>query len=203
MTDVLQERIDALADRTDDSDWLDVKRRARGRRRHYVAPAAVIAAAAAAAAALAAGNGWLFRSHDRSVTAVTHVSLHGTAWHVTLTTRPIGGLSRLCVRLTSTAGATVSGGCGKAPSRLLGPPFGARHFDVDGGQIWVGATVGFARRIAITSADGRVSSTRAIRAPRGTKTPFRYWALATESPARSITAYDARGRAITKRLQPE
>lgn len=200
MTDVLQERFKAIADRTDDSNWLEVKRRAGSRRRIVAPTVALVATAAVAAAALAAGNGWLFRSHDGSVTAVTRVSLHGTAWRVTLTTRPVGGLSRLCVRLSSPAGATVSGGCGKAPSRLLGPPFGARHFDVGGGQIWVGATVGFTRRIAITSADGRISSTRAIRAPRGTKTPFRYWAVAIGSPARSITAYDARGRAITKRV---
>jgi hypothetical protein len=200
MTDVLQERISAIADRTDDSDWLDVKRRASRRRRRFVGPAAALVAAAVTAAAVAAGNGWLFHSHDRSVTAVTRVSLHGVAWRVTLTTRPVGGLARLCVRLSSAAGATVSGGCGRAPSRLLGPPFGARHFDIEGGQIWVGAAVGFTRRIAITSADGRVSSTRAITAPRGTKTPFRYWAVAIDSPARSITAYDARGRAITKRV---
>lgn len=199
MTDVLLERIAALGDRTDDSDWLDVRRRARGRRRRVVGPVAALGAAALAAAALAAGNGWLFRSHDRSVTAVSDVSLHGRTWHVTLTTRPAGGLSRLCVRLSGPGGTTTPG-CGKAPSRLVGPPFGARHVDVEGGQIWVGATVGFTRRIAITGADGHVYSTSAIRAPRGTKTPFRYWALAIGSTARSITAYDARGRAITKRL---
>lgn len=198
MTDVLSERFAPLADPTDDSDWLDVRRRARGRRR-VVGPAAAVAAAALAAAAFATGNGWLFRSHDRSVTAVSHVSLHGQTWRVTLTSRPLGGLSRLCVRLSG-PGGTRTGGCGKAPSRLLGPPFRARHFDVDGGQIWVGATVGFTRRIAITGADGHVHSTVAIRAPRGTKTPFRYWALAIDSSARSITAYGAHGRAITKRL---
>jgi hypothetical protein len=200
MTDILLERFTAVADRTDDSDWLDVRRRAHGRRRRRaVGPIAALATTAAvAAAALAAGNGWIFRSHDRSVTAASDVSLHGRTWHVTLTMRPFGGLSRLCVRLSSSGSPAVAGGCGKAPSRLLGPPFGARHFDVDGGQIWVGATIGFTRRIA--GADGHVYSTAAIRAPRGTKTPFRYWALAVGSRARSITAYDARGRAITKRL---
>lgn len=200
MTNVLHDRFGALADRDDDSDWGDVRRRARGRRGPVVAPLTTLAAAALAAAALAAGNGWLFRSHDRAVTAVSTVSLHGRTWHVTLTTRPLGGLSRFCVHLSGPAGATVAGGCGKAPSRLLGPPFGARHFDVDGGQIWVGATVGFTRRIAITGTDGHVYSTVTIRAPRGTKTPFRYWALALGSRARSITAYSARGRAISKRL---
>lgn len=199
MTDVLHERFAALADRTDDSDWLDVRQRAHGWRRRLVAPLAALAAAALAAAALAAGNGWLFRSHDRSVTAVSQVSLHGRTWRVTLTTRPVGGLSRLCVRLSGPAG-TTTGGCGKAPSRLLGPPFGARHFDLDGGQIWVGATVGFTRRIGITGADGHVYSTAAVRAPQGTKTPFRYWVLAIGTRARSITAFDAHGRAITKRL---
>ena len=48
MTDILFERFAALADLTDESDWLDVRRRAR--RRHL---SIVVAAAAAAAVAWA------------------------------------------------------------------------------------------------------------------------------------------------------
>jgi hypothetical protein len=199
MTDLLEGRFAALADPTDDSDWRDVQHRAVRRGRARGAVLAVVAVAAVlAAAAVAAGDRWLFASHDHEVTAVTHVSLAGRAWRVSLTTRP--GLPRFCVRLSSPGGPAVAGGCGPGASRLVGPPFGARHFDVPGGQIWVGATVGFARRIAITDADGRVHTTRTVAAPRGTRTPFRYWALALGAPARTITAYDARGRRIGKRL---
>jgi hypothetical protein len=199
MTDVLAERLTALADRSDDSDWLDVRRRAR-RRSGYVVAGAAAAAAIVAAAGLAARGAWLFSSHDRQVTAVTQVTLHGHTWRVALTTRAGSWLSRLCVELSRPGAATIRGGCGPAFSRLLGPPFGARHFDVDGGQIWTGATVGFARTISITDTSGRVRTTRANAAPRGTKTPFRYWALALPTPARSISVTGANGRTLTKRL---
>ena len=156
MTDVLEARFAALADRNDDSDWLDVRRRARRRGRRWVLPGAAAAAAIVAAASLAAGSGWLFSSHDRQVTAVTHVSLHGHTWRVALTTRAGNWLSRLCVELSRPGAPAINGGCGPAFSRLVGPPFGARHFDVDGGQIWTGAIAGFARRISITDTQGRV-----------------------------------------------
>jgi hypothetical protein len=201
MTDDLAQRLQALVDRTDDSDWLDVRRRARsGPRRSLPLVAAVAAATAVAAASLAAGTGWLFRSQDHAVTAQTHVTLHGRTWTVTLTSRAGNWLSRFCARLEQPGRPTISGGCGHVSSRLVGPPFGARRFDVDGGQIWVGATLAFVRRIGITDARGHHYETRPIRPPKGTKTPFRYWALAVDAPARSITAYGANGRAIRKRL---
>lgn len=200
MTDVLHERFAALADPIDDSDWLDVRRRARpGRRRHAIVAVAAIAALLAAAA-VAAGDRWLFTSQARQVTAVTHVALAGRTWRVSLTTGPGRWLARSCVRLSSPGQQTVTGGCGPRASRLVGPPFGARHFRVPGGQIWVGATVGFTRRISITDVNGHVYTTQAVDAPRGTKTPFRYWALALTAKARTITAYDARGRTISRRL---
>lgn len=200
MTELLEARFAALADRTDDSDWLDVRRRARRRRRGLALPAAAAAAAIVAAASLAAGGTWLFSSHDRQVTAVTHVSLNGHTWRVALTLRAGNWQSRLCVQLSRPGAPAISGGCGPAASRLVGPPFGARRFGVDGGQIWTGATVGFARRISITDTRGQVYTARAIAAPRGTKTPFRYWALALKAPARSISVTGANGRSITKRL---
>lgn len=200
MTDMLQERFAALADASDDSDWLDVRRRSRRGKRRYAGAVVAAAAAAVAAAALAGGTGWLFSSHDRAVTARTHVSLHGRTWAVSITTAGGRRLLRVCVRVSRPGGPTLSGGCTWTRSRRLGPPFGARHFDVEGGQIWVGAAVGFTRRISITDVNGRVHSTPAIDAPRGTKTPFRYWALAIAAPARAITAYGAAGRAISRRL---
>jgi len=200
MTDVLGARFAALVDHADDSDWLDVRRRARGRARRFALPAAAAAASIVAAAALGAGGNWLFSSHDRQVTAVTHVSLHGQSWRVALTTRAGSWLSRLCVDISRPDGSTIDGGCGPSFSRLLGPSFGARHFNVAGGQIWTGATAPYARRVAITDTQGRVYSTRAIAAPRGTKTPFRYWALALDRPARSIAVYGANGRVLTRKL---
>lgn len=200
MTDVLEARFAALVDRNDDSDWVDVRRRARRRGRRWALPGAAAAAATVAAASLAAGSGWLFSSHDRQVTAVTHVSLHGHTWRVALTTRAGNWLSRLCVELSRPGAPAINGGCAPAFSRLVGPPFGARHFDVDNGQIWTGAIAGFARRIAITDAQGRVYTAPAIAAPRGTRTAFRYWAIALAAPARSIAIYGAHGHVVRKRL---
>ena len=201
MTDVLGQRLRALAAPIDDSDWRDVRRRAqRTSRRPVLLAAAAVAAATAAAASLAAGGGWLFSSHDREVTARTQVTLHGRVWTVSLTSRSGNVLLRFCVRLSQPGGPTISGGCGRGSSRLVGPPFGARHFDVDGGQIWVGATLGFVRRITITDERGRVHGTRSIAAPKGTRTPFRYWALALDSRARAIAAHESNGRTISRRL---
>jgi hypothetical protein len=200
MTDVLEARFAALTDRTDDSDWLDVRRRARRRRRGYALPVAAAVAAVIAAAGLAASGTWLFSSHDREVTAVTHVTLHGHVWRVALSTNARRRLGRVCVRVTRAGAPTTDGGCVWSTSRILGPALGARHFDVEGGQIWTGATVGFARKVVITDTSGHTHTTNTIAAPRGTKTPFRYWALALDTPARSISVYGANGRVLTKRL---
>jgi hypothetical protein len=200
MNDVLYERFAVLADRTDDSDWLDVRGRARRGRRHHALAAVAALAAVVAVGAVAAGGRWVFSSQDHRVTAVTQVSLAGRTWRVSLTTGPGRWLPRSCIRLSSPGHQTITGGCGPRVSRLVGPPFGARRFAVPGGQIWVGTTVGFARRIAITGANGRVYAAQTVAAPRGTKTPFRYWALAVDGTARTITAYGARGQRISKAL---
>jgi hypothetical protein len=186
MNDVLAARFAALADTRDDSDWLDVRRRARRTHRRVAVAVAAGVAAVIATAAVAAGGGWIFSAHGPRLTAVTRVSLHGTTWRVELT--------RLCLRVSG--GATAQD-CGRA----LPPPFGARHVDVDGGQIWAGETVGFARRISIADAAGTVHTASAVKAPRGTKTPFRYWVIALDgTKATSITAYDAHGRTLRKTL---
>jgi hypothetical protein len=195
MTEVLFDRFAPLADPTDDSDWLDVRRRAR-RYRRLVVPAAAAAAAVIATAAVA-GGGWVFSTRDHHVTAATTVSLKGRTWRVSITSLRLG---RLCFHVSGAPGpgrTTCNGGIGPL-GRVR--PFGAVPLDVPGGQIWVGAALGFARRIAITDATGRVHTTSAIAAPRGTKTPFRYWVIALAGEGRTITAYDGRGHTIRAAL---
>lgn len=199
MNDVLAERFAALADVHDDSDWLDVRRRAR-RRVRFAIPATLVAAAVVAAGAFAATGGWVFSAHDRQVTARTDVVVAGRTWHVSYTTGT-RLRARFCVRATS-SGTTRAACSEMGPgSPRLGPPLGGMKLSVPGGQIWAGATVGFTRRVAITDAAGAVHSAQAVRAPKGTKTPFRYWVVPLgSSPARSITSYGSNGRKITTRL---
>ena len=202
MTEALAERLAAYASMQDDSDWLDVRRRARRRRARVTIPLAAAVAAAVTAGALAAGGGWLFNTHDRLVTASTDVRLGGRTWHVSYTANA-GIRGRFCAT-ASAAGASTRKACREMGpgSPRLGPPLGAMKLAVPGGQIWAGATVGFARRVAITDAAGVAHAAQAVRAPKGTKTPFRYWAIAiASSTARSITAYSAGGRSITSRLR--
>jgi hypothetical protein len=197
MTDLLLERFAELADDTDDSDWDEVRRRAR---RRYAVPVLAVAAATVTAAAVAGTSGWLFTSHDRQVTAVTYVAFHGGRWRIALSTRAGHWLSRPCVRFTRPGGATIAAGCSGATNLGLGLPFSAEHVVVDGGQIWAGATPAFVRRIAITDDAGDVHSTPTAAAPRGTRTPFRYWVVALDGNARVITAYGAGGRAFRRTL---
>lgn len=197
MTDVLFARFAALADPSDSSDWLDVCRRAH-RARGRVAVAAVAAAAVVAVAAgLAASGGWVFSTRDHHVTASTSVALNGKTWNVSITT---GTFGRICFRVTgSTPPKTTC--AGRLKQLVQARQFGAVHLEVPGGQIWVGATIGFARRIVITNTAGDTYTASAMAAPKGTKTPFRYWAIAVSGTAKSITAYDAHGRSIRKPLR--
>ena len=195
MTDVLRERFAALADPTDDSDWLDVRRRARHAHTRLAVTVGSAAAVLVATAALAAGGGWLFSTHDRQVTAATSVSLNGKSWRVSITS---GTFGRVCFRIGEPAGKTTC--LGRLGELGRARPFGAAGSRVAGGQIWVGATIGFARRVVITDSAGRTYTANAIAAPRGTRTPFRYWALAVAGTANSITAYDAHGHMIRRSL---
>jgi hypothetical protein len=189
MTDALAERLAAYGSTKDDSDWLDVRRRVRARRARVVVPVAALIAAAVAAGAFAASGGWLFSTHDRQVTARTDLRLGSRTWHVSFRVR-----GEVCA--TASASSVTRTACRDKGS------FGALKLTVPGGQIWVGATVGFARRIAITDAVGASHTAQAVHAPKGTKTPLRYWAIAiTASPARSITAYGDEGRSITHPLR--
>ncbi len=201
MTDVLADRFAALAQTAPTTDWLDVRRRAR-RRRRPIALVAALAAAIAAATALAAGGSWVFSTHDRHVTAETRLTVGGRTWHVTVTART-SYRARFCTRATS-AGLSARSNCREMGpgSPRLGPPLGALKLVVPGGQIWAGATVGFTRRIAITDSNGRLHFAQAVKAPRGTKTPFRYWAIALDgTTARAITSYGSNGRHIRSSLR--
>src|SRR5690348_15198390 len=100
MTDTLAERFAALADLHDDSDWLDVRRRAR-RRTRFALPAALVAAAVLTAAAVAATGGWLFSGSDGRLVGVTHLTLHGQSWRVTLTEQKLGKTSFISVGATN------------------------------------------------------------------------------------------------------
>lgn len=199
----LAERLGALADDNDDSDWLDVRRRAR-RRARLALPVAVVAAALAATAAVAAATGhWIFNSHDDRLTAQTQVVVGGRTWHAALTTDIAPQLS-VCIQI-STAGevtrSTCRAGFRGTKQQPIAFPYGALRLKVPGGQIWMGMTLLFVRRVAITDANGHVLSTRTIRAPRGTKTPFRYWAIGVSAtPVRSITAYDDQGLKLPAHL---
>jgi hypothetical protein len=202
MTDVLTERFAALADLRDDSDWLDVRRRARRRRTRVALPVAVVAAALAATAAFAAVNGnWIFRTQDGTVTARTQVSLAGRTWQVSLKTLA----PEISVCLQAASGTTVRSMCQAGLRRStnvpIGAPYGALHLNVAGGQLWMGITLGFVRRVSITDATGRGYSTPTIDAPRAAKTPFRYWAIAIANPpAKAISAYDDQGRKLPRYL---
>jgi hypothetical protein len=200
MNDAFAERFDALADRTDDFDWLDVRRRARGRTR-FVLPTAAAVAAIAAASAFAATSGWVFSSNSRQVTAQRDVAVAGRTWDVSYSAS-----TRLhavfCLRATSPGAATRSRCVEMGPGEpRIGPPLDGLKLSVPGGAIWAGALVGFTRRVAITDAAGHVHTALAVRPPRGTKTPFRWWLITLgASPARSITSYGSNGRHITTRL---
>lgn len=185
MNDVLAERFAALADLRDDSDWLDVRRRAR-RRVRLAVPLAATLAAAFAAVAVASSGGWLFADRGHAVRATTSVVVHGHTWHIEA--------SRLCTRITS-AGQPSQSNCGVR----TGPPFGARSFDVDGGQIWVGMPLGFIRSVSITDTNGRVHTVSTSAPPRGTKTPSRFWVIGLDgTKAASISARDRRGHTFRK-----
>lgn len=200
MTDVLAERFAALSEVRDDSDWLDVRRRARRRRARVALPAAVIAAVAAASA-FAASGGWVFSSHDRQVTARIDVVVAGHTWHVSYATSTARH-AVFCARASS-SGSTDRSKCAEMGpgSPRWGPALGGMKLMVPGGQIWAGATVGFARRIGITDAAGRTYMARTVKAPKGTKTPFRYWVIVLgSSPAHTITSYGSNGRKLTTTL---
>lgn len=206
MTNALVERFAALADTTDDGDWLDVQRRSRRSRRRFVVPAVLVAAAVLAAAALAADS-WLFPRTPDSVTAITHVQFHGASWRIYLTVTPDRAF---CATLTRGATRRQPGGCNvwvqpiplvvrssnTFTIKLTTPPVdGLRH--VDGrGELWYGVAQANVARISITDTKGHVTSTETVVAP---KTTRRFWALPLPSShAMFISGYTASGGLIKR-----
>jgi hypothetical protein len=200
MTDLVAERFAALAETTDDSDWLDVRRRARRRRARFVVPVALVAAAAIAAGAVAASGGWLFTGHDKAVLATTHVTVGGQSWQVTLTSNHGARVSYVCIGAMSGSKPAGGGTCDMVATHA---PFTAARVDVPGGgQIWAGTTLGRMTRITVVDAAGRSHSAVPVEAPKGTKTPFRYWAVAVpRTIGMTLVAQFANGRSIRWNLR--
>ena len=219
MTDLLAERFAPFADPTDDSDWLDVRRRAGRRARRYVPLLAATAALIVAAVALAAGRGWLFtRGYGGNVQGTAQVRFHGKTF--TAQTLMTPGGRYFCILLLPHRAASwatdlrdfVERGCGASvltvkglPQPLLprsapiGDAFGALNFDQGRGQIWFGDARPTIDRITITDTHGRLFSTRTA-APATMKTAFRIWIVALPSTtARTIAGYDRNGALVQRR----
>jgi len=218
MTDLLAERFAAFADVTDDSNWLDVRRRARRGRRRFVPLIAAAAAVIVVAAALAAGGGWLFTKGGGEVQGTTHVQFHGK----TYTAQALmdkGGRSfcillvpHQAISLADDLNNSVARGCGGSvltvkglPQSLLpssaptGPAFGALNFDQGRGQIWFGDTRPTIDTIAITDTHGHVFRTQTA-APASMQTAFRIWIVALPtSTAQTIAGYDKHGTLVQRR----
>ena len=212
MTDVLDERFAALTDRTDDGDWLDVRRRARQphHRRLLLATVAALAGIAAVTA-LAASGGWIFSRSGTQVTGVTHVSFHGHTWTVSVST---GGGSRFCwhgeftcfpfcakltgPRTESTCDHSLMplpGKPGKAPLVVRRPlPFSAVRLRDGAGELWFGEARTDVARIVLSAGDGHAFTAQTVPAPARLQTRTRFWALPLPaSHARTIAAYSASG----------
>jgi hypothetical protein len=214
MTDLLAERFAPLVDLADDSDWLDVRRRARRGRRRFVLPMAAAAAAIVVAAAIAANGGWLFTKDSQGgVWGTTHVQFHGKTWTVQTLMLNRGRFFCLLLLPDRDISHRVAEGCGVStltvkgmPQKLLppraptGPPFGAAYFDQGGdGQVWFGDARPTIAMIAITDSRGRVFRTQTV-APSNLKTAFRIWIVALpSSTGLTIAGYDTHGKLVQKR----
>lgn len=218
MTDLLAERLAPFVDPTDDSDWLDVRRRAGRRARRYVPPLAATAALIVGAVALAAGGGWLFtRGYGGNVEGTTQVQFHGKTYAAQTLMSP-GGRYFCILLLPHRAGSWatdlkdfVERGCGASvltveglpqpllpPSAPVGPAFGALNFDSGRGQIWFGDARPTIDTITITDNHGRVFSTRTA-APATMKTAFRIWIVALpSSTGETIAGYDEHGKLVKR-----
>jgi hypothetical protein len=213
MTDLLAERFAPLVDLTDDSDWLDVRRRVRRGRRRFVLPMAAAGAAIVVAAAIAANGGWLFTKDSQGgVWGTTHVQFHGKTWTVQALMLNRGRFFCLLLLPDRDISHRVAEGCGVStltvkgmPQKLLppraptGPLFGAAYFDRAHGQIWFGDTRPTIATIAITDSRGRVFRTQTV-APSSLKTAFRIWIVALpSSTGQTIAGYTTDGTLVQKR----
>jgi hypothetical protein len=212
MNDVLADRLSALVDTRDDSNWRDVRRRARRSRPRYVAApvAAAAAAAVVAAAALGAGSGWLFTKQDDGANGSTQIRFHDETWSLMSFMTNDGRWVSLDLVRAGKAVARASGGSALTvkgvPQGLLqkgaavGPAFGARFLEDRGGQIWFGDARPEVASIQITDRRGRVYRTTTA-APQGSiRVAFRLWVVGLPaSTAVTIAGFDARGRLVDRR----
>jgi hypothetical protein len=206
MTDLLAERFALLADTTDDSDWLDVRRRARRARRFALPVAALVAAALVGATALAAGGGWLFKGRGGEVTATRTLFFRGTTYRLTVN-KLAGDL--VCTHLDDSQGRRLATGCGvpvlgekPAYHRPHVPPiplsFATSNFGVavPGGEIWFGAARSNVARVTLRNAAGRMLATGTTAAPPSLKTKLRFWSIATRVHGLDLTAYNFAGNPV-------
>ncbi len=204
MTDLLAERFAALADTTDDRDWLDVRRRAR-RGRRLVLPAAALVTAAAAAAALAAG-GWLFTAHSNGVTATRTIAFHGSRYTLTVDTFSDG---MLCLKLEGLRARKPISLCdvpvpldSEARRRFTTwLPLDTLKIGVPGGQIAFGAARHDITKITVTNSAGRTFATTTVATRPPARSSIRFWAIAAPGRIGSITAFNASGR-VVKHVTP-
>jgi hypothetical protein len=214
MIDPLAERFFPLEDFSDDSDWLDVRRRAR-RGKPIVVIVVVAVAVVLAAAALAATNSWLFDAEHGRTTGETTVSLHGHTYAIELQLWRDGryfGLHLFGDRAHTHELIAAYGGsilaAPNAPAVPLIPrlkPTGQAMFGmsyrVDGGEIWFGDARPEVAKIVVLDTRGHAAETATVAPPRAFKTAFRFWALALPSSyGRTIVAYDAHGALVDRRL---
>ncbi len=203
MTDVLAERFSALADATDDSDWLEVRRRARRGRRSALPTAALAAAALVAATAVAAGGGWLFTGHRNGATATRTISFHGTTYTLTVDTFADGAL---CMSLGKLHGPRLAHPCvvpvlSDSPlKRALTTwlPVGHLVAEVRGGEVAFGAARPDIARVAVTNAAGKTFTTPTSAGPASLKPRLRFWAMAFPGRARRLTAFNAAGKVVVR-----
>jgi hypothetical protein len=211
MIDPLAERFLPLEDLYDDSDWLDVRRRAR-RARPIVLVVIVAVAAILAAAAWSASGTWLFGSSNGQPTAERTVTLHGHAY--TLRMSPIDGTGRFFALLLYGQGphaeelTAVYGGAFFPPPKgpaLASPTKGgdatvAVNYRTRDGDIWYGDARPDVRRVVVLDTRGRAHPTDTVEPPKQLVTRFRFWAVALDAAyGKTIVAYDGDGNVVDRR----
>lgn len=195
MIDPLAERFFPLEDLEDDSDWLDVRRRAR-RTKPIVLIVIVAVAVVVAAAALAAANTWVTAPQYGQPTGERTVTFHGHRYTIKLSLLDRGG--RFFAMLLYDHGdrrdeLVASYGGGFLP--VAHPPtVSPASYRSGGGEIWYGDARAKVARVVVVDVHGRRFSadTSAVQARFGAR--FRFWSLPLQSSyARAILGYDAGG----------
>ena len=202
MIDPLAERFFPLEDLEDDSDWLDVRRRAR-RTKPIVLIVIVAVAVLVAAAALAAADTWVMSPQYGQPTGERTVTFHGHRYTIKLSLLDGGG--RFFAMLLSDRGdrreelvASYGGGfLPAADPEADAPAVSPASYRSGGGEIWYGDARAKVARVVVVDVHGRrfTADTSAAQARFGSR--FRFWSLALQSSyARTILGYDADGDVV-------